>query len=238
MKKLLYALIIAFNMIVLKAHAETIAHIPDNPTSALLIIHGYGGNAQTLSWMTDKLKDSLPDTAFYYPSAPDIAPMGGYQWFVIPHLGEKIADMEDYKQMMTDAVKNVSIIHRLIDDIHESQNIPYHNIYVSGFSQGGLMAVLAGLTNPHHINKIISLSGVPILFTPDFTPRNIIAAPDILLIQGDSDNVIPKDSLKMSAETLVSIGIEPYIRVIKGMNHSINRHAGQYLIDFINDNLD
>lgn len=238
MKKLLCALILALNMIVLKAHAETIAHIPDNPTSALIIIHGYGGNAQTLSWMTDKLKNSLPDTAFYYPSAPDKAPMGGYQWFVIPHLGEKIADEAMYQEMMKGALKNISVIHRLIDDIHKSQNIPYDKIYVSGFSQGGLMAVLTGLTNKHQLTKVVSFSGVPVLFTPDFMPKNIVAAPDILLIQGNRDNIIPKDSLKMSAETLVSVGIEPYIRIIKGMNHSINKHAGQYLIDFINDNLD
>lgn len=238
MKKFLSIFILAISLILGEAKAETIAHIPDNPSSALIIIHGYGGNAQTLSWMTDKLKNSLPDTAFYYPSAPDKAPMGGYQWFVIPHLGEKIADMDMYKQMMTDALKNLPIIHKLIDDIHESQNIPYDKIYVSGFSQGGLMAVLTGLTNKHQLTKVVSFSGVPVLFTPDFKPKNIVAAPDILLIQGNRDNIIPKDSLKMSATTLVLVGIEPYIRVIKGMPHSINKHAGQYLIDFINDNLD
>ena len=238
MKKFLSIMILVLSLLTCKAEAETVAHIPDNPTSALIILHGFGGDCHRLAWMTDKLKDSLSNTAFYYPTAPDNSPMGGYQWFVIPYMGEKIADMEAYKQMMKDALKNVSVIHKLIDDIHNSQNIPYDKIYVSGFSQGGLMAVLTGLTNPHHINKVVSLSGVPLLWTPDFTPKSITAVPDILLIQGDSDNVIPKDSLKMSAETLVSIGNEPYIRVIKGMNHSINSHAGQYLIDFINDNMD
>ena len=238
MKKFLSIMILAFDLLISPAEAEIVAHIPDNPQSALIIMHGYGGGAHTLSWMTNKLKDDLPDTAFYYPTAPDNAPMGGYQWFVIPHMGEQIADMEMYKQMMKDALKNVSVIHRLIDDIHNSQNIPYDKIYVSGFSQGGLMAVLTGLTNKHQLTKVISFSGVPVLLTPDFTPKNIVAAPDILLIQGDNDKVIPKDSLKMSAETLVSIGNEPYIRVIKGMNHSINSRAGQYLIDFINDNMD
>jgi len=238
MKKFLSIFILAISLILGEAKAETIAHIPDNPSSALIIIHGYGGNAHTLSWMTDKLKASLPDTAFYYPTAPDKAPVGDYQWFVVPYMGEKIADETMYQEMMKDALKNVSVIHQLIDDIHKSQNIPYDKIYVSGFSQGGLMAVLTGLTNKHQLTKVVSFSGVPVLFTPDFTPKNIVAAPDILLIQGDSDSVIPKDSLKMSAETLVSIGNEPYIRVIKGMNHSINSRAGQYLIDFINDNLD
>jgi phospholipase/carboxylesterase len=238
MKKFLSIFILAISLILGEAKAETIAHIPDNPSSALIIIHGYGGNAHTLSWMTDKLKASLPDTAFYYPEAPDKAPVGDYQWFVVPYMGEKIADEAMYQEMMKGALKNVSVIHRLIDEIHQSQNIPYDKIYVSGFSQGGLMAVLTGLTNKHQLTKVVSFSGVPVLFTPDFKPKNIVAAPDILLIQGDSDNVIPKDSLKMSATTLALVGIEPYIRVIKGMPHSINKHAGQYLIDFINDNMD
>lgn len=238
MKKFLSIMILVVSLLTYTAKAETISHIPNNPASALIIIHGFGGDCHSLSWMTNKLKDIMPDTAFYYPRAPDRAPMGGYQWFVIPHLGAQIADMEMYKQMMTDALKNVSVIHKLIDDIHNSQNIPYDKIYISGFSQGGLMAVLTGLTNKHQLTKVISFSGVPILFTPDFTPNSIMAVPNILLIQGDRDNVIPKDSLKMSAETLASVGNEPYIRVIKGMNHSINSYAGQYLIDFINDNMD
>ena len=238
MKKLLFTLILALNLIIYEVKADTVAYIPDNPTSALIIIHGYGGNSHTLSWLTNKLKNSLPNTAFYYPTAPDKAPMGGYQWFIIPHLGEKIADIEAYKQMMSDAIKNVTVIHQLIDEIHQEQHIPYDSIYISGFSQGGLMALLAGLTNPHQISKVISFSGVPLLFTPDFKPDKVIAAPDILIMQGDRDNVIPKDSLKMTTETLVSIGTEPYVRIIRGMNHSINKHAGQYLIDFINDNMD
>ena len=237
MKKFLSICILALSLISSAAKAEMVAHIPEHPTSALIIMHGLGGDAYSLSWMTKKLKDNLPDTAFYYPEAPDVGPFGGYQWFVIPHLGERIADIEMYNEMMKDALKNVQLIHRLIDEIHQSQNIPYDKIYVSGFSQGGLMAVLTGLTNPHNISKVISFSGVPILFTPDFKPNQIITAPDILLIQGNKDTVIPKDSLKMSATTLVSVGIEPYIRVIQGMSHSINAQAGQYLVDFINDNL-
>lgn len=239
MKRYFLAIFIAINLIFVQTlNAETLSHIPDNPTSALIILHGFGGDAHALSWMTKKLRPSLPNTAFYYPTAPDKTPVGGYQWFVIPYAGEIIANMEIYQVMIKDALKNVPVIHNLVNEIHKTQNISYENIYVAGFSQGGLMALLTGLTNPHQLTKIISFSGVPLLFTSEFKPNNIVATPDILIMQGDRDNVIPKDSLKMTTETLITVGIEPYVRVIRGLNHGINSHAGQYLIDFINDNLD
>lgn len=233
MRKLVKILFIACFLCISTANAETLSYVPENATRALIIIHGYGGNGRGMQWMTDHLKKALPDMAFYYPTAPDNAPTGGKQWFVIPVLGEEIKDKALYDKMMADAMHNVKVLHEVVEEIHQDLRIPYQNIYVSGFSQGGLMALLTTLTNPHNLPVAVSFSGVPLLLTPDFTAKNVVAKPDILLLQGNRDTVIPKDSMNMSTATLKSLGIEPQVQEIGGMSHQINQKALKTAIEFM-----
>ena len=235
MKKFLIGAFILFQLAYFDVKAETLSYIPNSPTSAVIIIHGYGGNASRMSWMTNSLKHKLPHTAFYYPSAPDPAPTGGYQWFIIPVLGEEIKEKKIYDKMMTDALKNVFKLHNLVDDIHHTLNIPYQNIHAAGFSQGGLMALLTILTSPHQMGKAISFSGVPLLFTPDFSKDEISNSSPVLLMQGDQDRIVPENSMEMSSQTLKSLNIPIIMHTINGLPHSINHQEVEYMINFIKD---
>lgn len=235
MKKIVFFLFVLFNCFSFGVRAETLSYIPDEPKSALIIMHGFGGNGESMSWMTNQLKKKLPHTALYYPTAPDDAPNGGYQWFVIPILGEEIKEKAIYDQMMKDALRNVPKLHELVDDIHQQLDIPYKNIHVSGFSQGGLMALLTALTNTHQIGKAVSFSGVPLLFTPDFTKEIVTHRPKILLMQGDEDTLIPQNGLILSTQTLQGLRISPHIYSIMGLNHSINHEEIEHLIYFLRD---
>ena len=212
---------------------EVNSDIPENPNSALIMIHGWRQDGKSMQWFTSKLNKDFPDMAFYYPTAPDKADRGGYEWFVIPALGEKISKMEIYQIMMSSALKNINELHKLIDEIHTTQGIEYKNIHIAGFSQGGLMSLLVGLTNNKLIGKVISFSGVPLLFTEDFTSKNINSRPEILIIQGDNDYIIPVDSYNITHETLKSIDIMSNLQVIKNMPHIINDKAIEHTIDFL-----
>lgn len=236
MKKFLRCFILVwalFFQISMVSASETLSYVPENPEKALIIIHGYGQSGAKMQWMTDRLKDTLKNTAFYYPTAPDSAPHHGYQWFVIPILGAEMANMKMYERMLNDAVDNVVVLHDLVDEIHNDLQIPYENIDVAGFSQGGLMALLTGLTNPKPLGRVISLSGVPLLLTEDFGEDMIISEPDILLVQGDNDQVIPINSIFMTQQTLESLGFQPQAETIRGMAHEINPRALQKMIDFL-----
>lgn len=213
--------------------AETLSYIPENPEYALIMIHGYGQSGARMKGMENDLKSILPDTALYFPTAPDNGPWGGYQWFPIPKMGVEMSEKALYDKMMKGALKNVSSIHDLIDDIHQTQGIPYENISVAGFSQGGLMALLAGLTNPHGLYKVVSFSGVPLLFTKDFTAENVASAPQILVIQGDRDMVIPAESFQMTVDTLTSLENKPELQIIRNMAHEINANALKQFKDFM-----
>lgn len=213
--------------------SELISHIPENPNKALIMLHGWHQSGRGVSWLTDRLKNDFQDTAFYYPTAPDNAPGGGYQWFVIPGFGSSMSEEKIYGKMMSSALDNVEVLYDLIDDIHKTQNIDYENIHIAGFSQGGFMAILAGLTNNEQIGKVISFSGVPILFTKDFKNKDIISKPEILIIQGDNDQVIPIDSFSLTEQTLKSVNVPSTVKLIKNMPHIINSQALDYFIEFL-----
>ena len=233
MRKILFTVALCLGLWCYEVAAQITSYIPENPEDAIIIMHGYGGNGEHMSWMTNHLKYQLPHTAFYYPTAPDEAPTGGFQWFVIPVLGEEIKDKAIYDQMMKDALRNVFKLHALVDDIHQHLDIPYQNIHLAGFSQGGLMALLVALTSSHQMGKAVSFSGVPLLFTPDFSDNLVQYKPDILLMQGDVDRIIPENSLSLSTQTLESLGISPLTYTIKGLAHSINNQEIEYMIDFL-----
>lgn len=215
------------------AYAEVVADIPDHPQRALIIIHGYGSDGNQMSWMTNSLKKSLPNMAFYYPTAPDKAPQGGYQWFQVPVMGDEMSKKELYDKMMADAMRNIRELHRLIDNIHDELRLPYQNIYVAGFSQGGLMALLTTLTSKHQLQVAVSFSGVPLLFTKDFMPAHIKNKPDILLLQGDKDIIIPEDALSMTTSTLAKLNITPATAILEGVGHQITTEAIRIAIEFM-----
>ena len=135
--------------------------------------------------------------------------------------------------MLANAVDNVAVLHDLVDEIHNELDIPYENIDVTGFSQGGLMAVLTALTNPNHIGRAVSLSGVPLVLTDDFNADMVVSEPDNLLIQGTNDKVIPANSIVLTQNTLESLGLKPATAEIRGMGHQVTPRVLQYLIEFL-----
>ncbi len=203
---------------------EVYSHVPENPKNALIFIHGWKQSGKDVLWMTGKFNKHLADTAFYYPTAPDKALGSGYQWFEVPTIGEEMSREETYNIMLEGALKNVSKIHEVIEDIHQTTNIPYENIYITGYSQGGLMALLTSITSPYPISKAISFSGVPVILSED-AAKIVNNNPNILIIQGDSDRVIPANSYLLTEETLKKLGINHQTKIIKGLKHQITDDA-------------
>ncbi|MBR5599188.1 MAG: dienelactone hydrolase family protein [Alphaproteobacteria bacterium] len=207
--------------------------IPSSPNQALIVIHGWRQNGKSMEWMGNQLKKDFPDMAFYYPTAPDKAPNGGYQWFVIPTLGEGMNKEEIYNQMMSSALDNLHYLHKLITYIHQTQNIDYNNIHITGFSQGGFMALMGALTYPKKIGKVISFSGVPVMYTKDFQKKDVISYPDVLIIQGNNDTVIPSNSFDLTQKTLKTLPLKFDLKLIFNMPHTINDIALNYAKDFL-----
>ena len=212
---------------------EYTSHIPQSPKKAMIVLHGWQQNGNRIQWLGSKFREQFPDMAFYYPTGPERSPNGGFQWFEIPTLGAQMAETEMYNRMIKSALNNVDELYLLIEEISNDLSIPYENIYISGFSQGGLMALIVGLTSPYKISKVISFSGIPLIETKYLSMSKINNDLKIQIIQGDNDRVIPSDSYYLTQNYLRKLGFNPEVNLIKNLGHHINDRAILSAIDFL-----
>ena len=212
---------------------EYVSHIPQNPQSAIIILHGWQQSGNKMSWMTSQFQTNLPNMAFYYPTGPERSPNGGYQWFEIPTIGAEMAHPHMYNRMIKSAINNVGELHSLIENISKELTLSYDKIYIAGFSQGGLMAILTALTSPNKIGKAISFSGVPLISSPYLDINKLNKDVKIQIIQGDVDRVIPHDSYALTNNYLRLLGFNPDVKLIKNLPHRINDSAINYAIEFL-----
>lgn len=99
-------------------------------------------------------------------------------------------------------------VHGLINQ--EIQNgIPAERIVVGGFSQGGAMSILAGLTSPTKLAGIVGLSSWLLLAknVKDLIPEaNLNKDTPILMCHGDSDPLVATNLGKQSMELIKEMG--------------------------------
>ena len=128
------------------------------PTCALLWLHGLGDTGN--GWR-GKFKLCVPGgLAFYHPTAPEqhvTAQNTSYtSWFDVCTWPISKKEPEPPAGIET----SVIAIHALLDKIVNEDGIPPSKIVIGGFSQGGSLAIKAGLSYPQSaLAGIVSISG-------------------------------------------------------------------------------
>ena len=210
-----------------------LSYKPEKAEKALFFLHGYGADGGDLYQMLPDLKEALPKTAFYFPTAPEQAPWQGNQWFELSDYNPAQFSLEYLDILIERALKNINIINNLIEYIKQENNILASQISLAGFSQGGLMAVLTALLREDMVERAISLSGLPLYFGQSLKPEQVISFPPLLFIQGQGDDVVPPASLRLTADSLKKAKISASFEEIPAMGHEINSKAFFRMIDFL-----
>ncbi len=131
----------------------TVAH-----SATVIFLHGLGDSGHGWAPVMRMLSRSLPFIKFILPHAPQVSVtlnsgMRMPAWYDIFSLDEK-DEREDEAGLM----QSKKVIEELIE--YELKNgIGEDRIVLGGFSQGGAMSLLTGLTITHKLGGIISLSG-------------------------------------------------------------------------------
>ena len=99
-----------------------------------------------------------------------------------------------------------------------------------GFSQGSMMSIEVGTNLNKSIAGIISLSGR--IYTKDFNQKSRKKCP-ILVVHGDSDNIIPPSRFYETCEILEKSNYNVEKHLIKKMGHSINDYVNEISMSFI-----
>ncbi|MEA5533957.1 alpha/beta hydrolase [Crocosphaera sp. XPORK-15E] len=186
----------------------------NNPQHLLIMLHGWGANAEDLAPFASML--SLPTYQFLFPNAPFAHPQvpGGLAWYALET--GNYEGISESRQLLTDWLLS----------LEEKTGIPLSRTILSGFSQGGAMSLDVGINLP--LGGICSLSGYL-----QFQPQNLTTEiPPILIIHGQQDMVVPLKMAHQAKEALTTINAKVEYHEFN-MGHEIIPDALTIMQNFI-----
>ena len=205
---------------------------PRSRTARQLVVflHGYGADGNDLIEIGRAWQQILPDAAFASPHAP--RPCGqaptGREWFPLT--------FRDPNERWTGVNAAAPVLESFLDAELKRHNLPASALALVGFSQGTMMALHVGLRRASAPAAIVGYSGLLVLppdGEPDSVAADIRARPPVLLIHGDSDELIPVQALFLASQGLAALEVPVEWHISAGIGHGIDgeglRHGGEFL---------
>jgi phospholipase/carboxylesterase len=175
------------------------------PSHAVIWLHGLGADGNDFVPVVKEMKLPPLGIRFVFPHAPmrPVTINGGFvmrAWYDVAY--EELAFKEDERGLRESQA--------LIEDLVARENargIPSGRIVLAGFSQGGVIALQAGLRQSKRLAGLMALSAYLPLSRMIEVERNPASNPVLIFMgHGISDNIVPIASGKMSRDTLIKLG--------------------------------
>ena len=197
--------------------------------NAIILLHGYGGDANDISLVTLNWKRFLPETIFICPNGHELCPINpnGFQWFDL--------EKNDLSYILEQSIKAEKKINFFINEIKSEYNLNNSNICISGFSQGSMMSINLGLIAKENFNCIVGFSGK--IIDKDNISKRITSKTKMLLIHGDQDVVVPPSHLLEAKDFLIRQKVNIETKMIKNCGHNIPIEASSVALNYIKKNL-
>ena len=201
-----------------------------SPKFLVILLHGYGANGENLIELANEFQPIIQDAYFIAPNA--IEPWEGgfpncYQWFSLYAGVERNA-----LDILAPKIKNANqILLKFIEEQLARFNLSFENLILIGFSQGSMMSIYQGLIMPKKIAGIISFSGKVV--EPLSVGDKIISKPDICLIHGTYDSVLPFANFHEAQKILNQYQIPFEAHAIENLDHTIDIRAVRIAQNFI-----
>jgi phospholipase/carboxylesterase len=196
----------------------------------VVFLHGYGADGNDLIEIGRAWQQLLPQAAFVAPHAPEPcaqAPVGR-QWFGLT--------FRDPNERWVGVNKAAPGLERFLDAELKRHALPPAALALVGFSQGTMMALHVGLRRAVPPAAIVGYSGLLVLppeIEIDAFAAEIKSRPPVLLVHGDSDDLIPVQALFQAAQGLAALSVPAEWHVSTGVGHGIDpeglRHGGEFL---------
>ena len=201
----------------------------EKPKNAVILCHGYGGDGKDISLLANYWQTFLPETIFICPDAPEkckISPTG-YQWF---DLMDQSPDQILAKSLLAEMKLNT-----LIDEVKKKNEILANEIALGGFSQGCMISLQTGIKRKDKINCILGYSGK--IIDLNHLEKNINSRPEIILMHGDKDEVVPISSLLEAKDFFNKKNYQIETKIFKDCEHRIPTEGTSLGLKFIKRNL-
>lgn len=205
-----------------------------NAEGLVVLLHGYGADAEDLIGLAPYLAPHMPGVAFAAPNAPDRAfGTPGYQWFSLDEYDPDRLRRDPaqaaalYARMTQAAEKAAPKIHDYLDHLLEVHGLDDSRLMLGGFSQGAMMALHVGLRRKHKPAGILGMSGA-FLGADALTHK-----PPVMLIHGDADMIVPHQAMTSAVERLTAASVPTEWHLVPGLGHGIDGAALAHGLTFI-----
>jgi phospholipase/carboxylesterase len=196
----------------------------------VVFLHGYGADGNDLIDIGRAWQPLMPHAAFMSPHAPN--PCGqsptGREWFPLT--------FREQSERWNGCSAAGPVVDRFLDAELKRRDLPPSALALVGFSQGTMLALHVGLRRAVPPIAIVGYSGMlvdkPGSELEDLLP-DIRSRPPVLLVHGDSDDLIPPQALFASTHALSVLGVPVEWHLSAGVGHGIDqeglRHGGEFL---------
>jgi len=177
-----------------------------SPTWSIIWLHGLGADGNDFAPIVPELVEATwPGIRFVFPHAPmrPVTVNGGMPmraWYDIK--GMSIADKQDAEGIRASIDEVELLIAREVE-----RGVPASQIVLAGFSQGGAMALSAGLRHHESLAGLLILSAyLPLHDTIEADRHGANHATPIFWGHGSADPVVPMALGQQSRQALEAIG--------------------------------
>ena len=193
--------------------------------SAIILLHGYGGDGKDISMLSLNWKRHLPNTVFICPNGHESCPINpsGFQWFDLTR--------DDPKYILHESLKAEKKLNNFISEIKKEFNLKNDKICLSGFSQGCMMSINLGLTGDNEYSCIVGFSG-KIINQENLKLRKKVST-NTILIHGDSDQVVSPNFMLEAKDFFIRNNIDIETHFIKNCDHHIPIEASSLALNYI-----
>jgi phospholipase/carboxylesterase len=191
----------------------------------VILLHGYGGDGKDISMLSMNWKRHLPNTIFICPNGHErcVINPSGYQWFDLTR--------DDPKHILEQSIRAEKKLNQFINEVKKEFNLENNKICLSGFSQGCMMSINLGLTNDQEYNCIVGFSGK--IINHNNLKLRKKSSTNILLIHGDTDEVVSADFMLEAKDFFIRNNIEVESHLIKNCGHHIPIEASSIALNYI-----
>jgi phospholipase/carboxylesterase len=183
------------------------------PKQLVVLCHGLGADAFDLIDLAPAWQHACPDALFASVHAPFQHDSGsGRQWW-------SVADRSP-PMMEAGARTAASYLHGFIDAELARLSLPPEAYAIAGFSQGAMIALFTGLRRPTAPRAILAFSGA--LLAPESLPAELANKAPVLLVHGESDDVVPAARSHDAEAALAAAGVPVEAHYIPRLGHGID----------------
>jgi phospholipase/carboxylesterase len=204
---------------------ELAAKNGERPKQLIMLLHGMGKTGEELSSIAQRTRSIFPDAYFICPNAPypHDESSHGYQWFSTKDLSEPA--------LLKGLNNSMRLLNELVNYQLNRFQLKENNLAVVGVSQGSMVALHTFLRRPSPVASLIGFSGT--IVSPYLLNKELKSKPNVLLVHGKEDPIIPFKYLRLTYKSLLDLGINVKTKVYPSLGHTVNLRGVVEAIRFI-----